>query len=276
MGERSQPSESPSGGQFFGEVVRRRRASGLILTELRHGQRRSFPRHGHELAYFCLLLDGGYCERIAGRSVAQGPMSLAFHPPGLEHRDEVGDGGARFFSVEVGGLWLERLRQESRIVLDFAVLAGGRPLGLAARLYRELRAPDIPGLLLEELALDLLASAVRQPAVEERQPPVWLGLVEDRLREGFREPLGLDDLAIAAGVHPVHVTRTFRRFRGRTPGEYLQELRVRHLCAALADPERPLSDLALEAGFADQSHCTRIFKRHTGMTPGTFRAALGR
>ncbi|HEX7186423.1 MAG TPA: AraC family transcriptional regulator [Thermoanaerobaculia bacterium] len=276
MAGTSHSAESLSGGQFYGEVLRRRCVSGLVLTELRHQRRRSFPRHGHELAYFCLLMDGGYCERIAGRPVAQVPMSLAFHPPGLEHHDEVGEGGGRFFSIEVEGRWLERLRQESRIAPDFAVLSAARPLGLAARLYRELRAFQGPGLLVEELALDLLAAAVRQPIAAERRPPAWLSAVEERLREGFREPLGLDDLAAVAGVHPVHVTRTFRRFRGQTPGEYLQDLRVRHLCAALADPERPLSDLALEAGFADQSHCTRVFKRHTGMTPGVFRAALGR
>jgi AraC-like DNA-binding protein len=41
-------------------------------------------------------------------------------------------------------------------------------------------------------------------------------------------------------------------------------------------PGMPLSDVALAAGFADQSHLTRIFKRVTGMTPGAFRAALVR
>lgn len=264
-------------GQFFGEVVRRQRSSGLVLTELRHPQRRRFPRHDHELAYFGFTLDGGYHERVAGRSVEQGPLSLAFHPPSLEHLDEVGEGGGRIFCIEIGNRWLERLRQESRVVLDFGLLPSGRSLGLAVRLYRELRAASGPGLLVEELALDLLAQAVHQPAAlaGERRPPSWLGAVEERLREGFREPLCLDDLAAVAGVHPVYMSRTFHRFRGVTLGETLQELRVRHVCAGLVAPCLSLTDLALDAGFADQSHCTRVFKQRTGMTPGAFRTALG-
>lgn len=264
-------------GQFFGAVVRRQRSSGIVLTELRHPQRRRFPRHDHELAYFGFILDGSYHEQVAGRSVEQGPLSLAFHPPSVEHLDEVGEGGGRIFCVEIDNRWLERLRQESRIVLDFELLSSVRSLGLAMRLYRELHAESDSGLLVEELALDLLTQAVRQPVAlaGERRPPSWLGAVEERLREGFREPLCLDDLAAVASVHPVYMSRTFHRFRGRTLGETLQELRVHHVCAGLADPGRSLTDLALDAGFADQSHCTRVFKQRTGMTPGAFRTALG-
>ena len=35
--------------------------------------------------------------------------------------------------------------------------------------------------------------------------------------------------------------------------------------------ERPLSEIAIETGFADQSHFTRVFKRLTGRTPGAAR-----
>ena len=277
MADKNFQRQSLCKGQFFGEVMRRQRSSGLVLTELRHLRRRRFPRHDHELAYFGFILDGGYQERVADRSVEQGPLSLAFHPPSVEHLDEVGEGGGRMFCIEIDNRWLERLRQESRIVLDFGLLSSGRSLGLAVRLYRELHAASDSGLLVEELTLDLLTQAVRQPVAlaGERRPPSWLPAVEERLREGFREPLCLDDLAAVAGVHPVYMSRTYHRFRGITLGETLQELRVRHVCAGLADPGRSLTDLALDAGFADQSHCTRVFKQRTGMPPGAFRTALG-
>lgn len=202
-------------------------------------------------------------------------MTLVFHPPGMDHRDEVGERGAAFFSVEVEEAWLERLRDEGRTRLGFTVLSSGEPPWLAARLYRELRAGDAcSGLAIEGLVLELLAAAGRLSRVEERRPPGWLSRVDTMLREGFRDGLTLDALAAEVGVHPAYLSRTFRRFRGRTPGEVLQELRVRAVCQGLADPDRSLADLALEAGFADQSHCTRVFKRVTGMTPGAFRAAV--
>ncbi|MBW8878486.1 MAG: helix-turn-helix transcriptional regulator [Acidobacteria bacterium] len=262
-------------GRFFGEVLMRCRAPGLVMTDLRHREQRSFPSHSHELAYFSLLLEGGYAEQVGSRSFAHRPMTLAFHPPGLEHRDEVGDGGGHFFSVEVGERWFKRLREEARPELGFTVLTSGAPLWLAARLYRELRAPGAAAaLVIDGLVLELLAAAGRLARPHERRPPAWLATVEDLLRQSYREPLTLDHLAAAAGVHPCHVSRTFRHFRGLTPGDFVHELRIRHLCEGLADPDRSLIDLALDAGFADQSHCNRIFKRVTGMTPGTFRAAL--
>lgn len=263
-------------GQFFGKVAGRYRASGIMLSELRHAQRNAFPLHSHRLAYFCLLLSGSYSERIAGRVFAQQPMTLVYHPPETDHKDEVGERGARFFSVEVDERWTERLREEGKVRLDFAVLSSGEPLWIASRLYRELRAGDAcSGLAVEGLVLELLAATGRLARTDERRPPGWLSRVESLLRERFRESLSLDDLASEAGVHPAHLSRTFRRFHGRTPGEYVQELRVRAVCQGLADRDRSLADLAFEAGFADQSHCTRVFKSLTGTTPGAFRGTLG-
>jgi AraC family transcriptional regulator len=262
-------------GSFFGEVLERHRAPGLVLTDLRHREQRRFPWHSHELAYFCLLLKGGYGEQIGGESVSYRPMTLIFHPPGREHRDEVGEHGGRFFNVEVGWPWLERLREESRPALGFTVLTSGEPLWLVARLYRELCSPGAAtDLVVDGLVLELLAAAGRLAQIDERYPPAWLATVESLLRESYCEPLTLDHLAAAAGVHPCHVSRTFRRFRGRTPGDFVHELRIRHVCEGLADPDRSLADLAVDAGFADQSHCNRVFKQVTGMTPGSFRTAL--
>ena len=262
-------------GQFFGKVAGRYRASGIVLSELRHAEGRAFPRHSHGLAYFCLLLSGAYAERIAGRRLAQQPMTMVFHPPGTDHEDEVGERGARFFSVEVDERWTERLREEGKVRLDLSVLSSGEPLWLALRLYRDLQEGDsCSGLAVEGLVLELLAATGRLTRTDERRPPRWLPRVESLLRERFRESLSLDDLASEAGVHPAHLSRTFRRFHGRTPGEYVQELRVRAVCQGLADRDRSLADLACEAGFVDQSHCTRVFKSLTGTTPGAFRASL--
>jgi len=42
----------------------------------------------------------------------------------------------------------------------------------------------------------------------------------------------------------------------------------------LDDPKLSLADIAIDAGFADQSHLTRNFKRFTGRTPGEYRTFL--
>ncbi len=275
-GPLSPAAPTPADSGFVGQVAARRRGDDLLLTELCHPARRTFPLHAHRHAYLSLLLAGGYREQTAGRALIQRPLAVTFHPPGLEHRDEVAEGGVRMLCVEVGERWLGRLREDGPLALDLHALPGGAAVRLAIRLFRELRQWDESAspLLAEGLALELLATAAHRRPSRERQPPAWLGRVEELLRATFRHPPGLDRLAAEAGVHPVHLARTFRHFRGCTPGVYVQELRVRRVWAGAADPRLPLADLALEAGFADQSHCTRVFRQRTGLTPGALRRWL--
>lgn len=75
-------------------------------------------------------------------------------------------------------------------------------------------------------------------------------------------------------MHPVHLTRTFRRFFGCTPGEYLRERRLEKAASLLAGSRLPLSEVALESGFADQSHLAKAFKRAYGVTPSEYRCRL--
>ena len=82
------------------------------------------------------------------------------------------------------------------------------------------------------------------------------------------------ELSREARVHPVHLSRVFRRFQRQGIGEYIRRLRARTASTLLLNPEIPLADISFATGFADQSHFTRAFRKVTGMTPQAFRAAL--
>jgi AraC-like DNA-binding protein len=88
----------------------------------------------------------------------------------------------------------------------------------------------------------------------------------------FGENLTLAQVARAAGVHPVYLGQIFRQEFGETLGEYLNRIRVRAAAERLANSDLPLSAIALDFGFYDQSHFTRIFRQVTGATPGVFRS----
>jgi hypothetical protein len=63
-------------GQFYGRVVRRRRAGELGLSETCYGPGAELPRHCHEHGYFCLVRHGGYTETYGGRSRTCTPLTL--------------------------------------------------------------------------------------------------------------------------------------------------------------------------------------------------------
>jgi AraC family transcriptional regulator len=120
----------------------------------------------------------------------------------------------------------------------------------------------------------MLAMLNRNSSAIDKQPPGWLAKVRDLLHAEYADGISISRIADEVGVHPYYVSKSFRKFQNQTIAEYIQELRINYASRELLKPEVALSDVALAAGFTDQSHMTRIFKRVTGMTPGAFRAAF--
>ena len=152
-------------------------------------------------------------------------------------------------------------------------LPGGELSRLAVTVLAELRSGETANdLVLEGLALQLLGELTRPPAGPPFRP--GCGGSPSGLREEFRESTSLASLATEAGVHPVHLARSFRRYFRRSVGEELRRLRVEAASAALAREDCSIVEIAAASGFADQSHLARVFRRATGMSPAEYRAAL--
>jgi len=268
-------------GAFYGAVRGRREQCGVIFTDLRHTAPRKLPSHAHELAFFAVLLEGFYGERYGRHDRQFRPFSVHYRPAGVPHQDEVGPRGARFFEIEVRPVWRARLADCSAM-LDVARddCQGGQLLWLAMKIFREVRGGlSSPALAMDDLALEsllaeLLGAAARKPPVIERQRPRWLDRVIEKLAVTGAHRLTLDDLSREAGVHPVHLSRVFRKFAGEGIGEHVRRLRVLAACEQMREPGRSIADISLDLGFADQSHFTRTFRRVAGTTPGAFRAQL--
>jgi transcriptional regulator GlxA family with amidase domain len=122
----------------------------------------------------------------------------------------------------------------------------------------------------EAAALEILARVTRT-ARHERQPR-WLGDARVVLHDRFAETLTLDDVAAAVGIEPERLARAFRRTVGEPMADYLRRVRVDAAATVLATTDRPISRVATDAGFADQSHLTRWFGRYLGMTPARYRS----
>ena len=149
---------------------------------------------------------------------------------------------------------------------------------VARRAADELRMPDgVTPFAVEGLVLELLALAARLQNTDAigagRRSPRWLGEARALLHDRYREHLRLADIADAVGVHPVHLARVFRLNYGTPVGTYARGLRLTWAAGRLRDSDDGIAQIALEAGFFDQSHFTRTFKRQFGLTPLAYRHA---
>jgi len=65
----------------------------------------------------------------------------------------------------------------------------------------------------------------------------------------------------------------FRLHYGQPVGAYLRGLRIAWAAGKLTGTDEDIAQIALQAGFFDQSHFTRTFKRQLGLTPLAYRKA---
>lgn len=114
-------------------------------------------------------------------------------------------------------------------------------------------------------------AGVRQAAVAGLEPRA-VTLAKELLAARLGEPPSLEELAAAVNLSPFHFARVFRRATGLPPHAWLQQRRLEQARALLRDGCAPLS-VALQLGFADQSHLTRQFKQVYGVGPGEYRKA---
>jgi len=264
-----------STGQYLGATTRRAEFDGAVLTEVRHPQPRALPPHGHESAYFSLLLAGHYMEQIGRLRTDYPRFSVGCHPAGLFHHDRIGDGGARLFLVAISAAWAARWSGRFDRALDAPPrLLSHDSAVVAARLWgwqqRDVLAAD----LVDESLCELLGEAGCLRTTRETGRPAWLARCVEILHASTDRPVPIVELSTALDLHPVYLAREFRRRVGRTVGEYARRVRIHVGCGLLTERDRSLADIAAVTGFADQSHFSRVFADTIGCSPGAYRRFL--
>lgn len=95
--------------------------------------------------------------------------------------------------------------------------------------------------------------------------------VKDFILSHLREDLSLEALAQQVGFSSYHFARLFRQTTGESPHQFVLHQRIERAQYLLIKTDLPLVYVAIESGFANQSHLTQAFKRYLGLTPRTYR-----
>ncbi|MEX1994619.1 MAG: AraC family transcriptional regulator [Steroidobacteraceae bacterium] len=261
-------------GQFFGATRGQLQSGGFVVSTVAHASARVVPAHVHASPFLSMLISGRYREWFGRGHWDARPLGMVLRPPQAAHRDEIGPGGAVFLCVDFtqafwdamadAGIRIERRAFESRPMS-----------GTALRLLYEISGRRSGWkLVAEALIAELVDEYTREASVTQRREPHWLARAVNRLHEApFATRLA--DIAEELDLHPVHVTRMFKRHHGITLSRHLKQLRLHHATRAMLETGEPLAALAGHHGFADQSHLTRELQRGTGWTPHRLRCTCG-
>jgi AraC-like DNA-binding protein len=85
----------------------------------------------------------------------------------------------------------------------------------------------------------------------------------------FSDNINLDTIAAKAHVSKFHFIRVFKKYYGRTPNQYLQEIRIESAKKFLQKGKK-IDDVCSSVGFSSKTSFISLFKRLTGLTPAAY------
>ena len=119
------------------------------------------------------------------------------------------------------------------------------------------------------------ARSAKSPGQKQRHRKIAQDVIAF-LNENFHGRVSLSDLAEAVTCSPYHLCRTFRAQTGHTVNQHLTRLRLGAALELLKDPERSITSIALDLGFASHSHFTAKFSEKFGTAPSGARKIRNR
>src|SRR6478752_9045655 len=90
----------------------------------------------------------------------------------------------------------------------------------------------------------------------------------------YAEPLGVEEMAAAAGLSRAHFSREFRRAFGESPHGYLLTRRLERAAALLRTTDRSVADICMSVGLQSVGSFTTSFRRMHGKSPTAYRASF--
>jgi AraC-like DNA-binding protein len=259
-----------------------RELRGVELLHAHYIEQRFAP-HVHEGFVFTVIEQGAQSFRHRGSDhLAPAGSMVLINPDELHTGSRAHEQGWRY-----RGFYPDN-RLVSGVLAELELATGGLPSFADSVLHD----PQLHRMFAElHRLLDSRASALQQQsawreailALFQRHAQVPAGRApghepqavaraKELLSSQLAEPPSLEALAAAVGLSPFHFARVFRRATGLPPHAWLLQRRLERARGLLKSGCAPLS-VAMQLGFADQSHLNRQFKRTYGIGPGAYRKA---
>lgn len=253
-----------------------------------HPQRETTGRHCHDFYEIFLVVQGNLVHCFNGTRQKLGKGSLVFIRPGDTHHYERADtGDCQFINLAFVPAALDSLLQylgagfrPERLLScpepPVAVLSPQDTDALQKRLESIHLIPmsekgDIRTqlrILLAHIFTNYYPVALYQP---ETQLPDWLDALylDMQKAENFCE--GVKRMQELSGKSHEHICRVFRRFYGKSPTLFVNELRLNYAASLLTFTDGDILSISQNTGFENLSHFYHLFRKRYGQPPSRFR-----
>ncbi|MDE7310292.1 MAG: AraC family transcriptional regulator [Eubacterium sp.] len=254
-------------------------------------QSEDYPNHWHTPVEIIMPLENTYSVAIGSHMITLQPSDIILICPGVIHSLQApADGRRMIFQAEITmfsaisdfeaviSLMSPALkiskeqspdlhRQVSALLTEIASLYDSGHFLLESAIYSRL-------LQIFFLAGNSFAGSfehVGKGAAAHKEHAEKFILICQYIKEHCTESISLDEIAKIAGFSKYHFTRLFKQFTATTFYRYLNQKRIEYAQKLLADPEIPITDVALRCGYTSLSAFLRMFKLMNQCTPTEYR-----
>jgi AraC family transcriptional regulator len=263
-------------GNFFGSHHQVLNLPRMVITDTEYTKEK-VDWHYHQHPYFTFLLQGSMLEVNKSKAHECSVGTLLYHHWQDAHYNIKGKGYVQGFHVELDAGFFEQYGLPAAPAEGSSRLEDPVMKTLFRKLYLETKKNDV----IVPLGVDALLLQVFERLKGQNRPlplrtPPWVKKVKAALYDMPVDSLTYDALAAIAGIHPVHLSRSFPRYFHTTVGQYLRNLQMEKAAHLLSQTGLSLTAISYQCNYSDQSHFIRSFKQEWGITPLQYRKLLKR
>lgn len=177
--------------------------------------------------------------------------------------------------------WLQRMRSRGATAAFLSAFAGGSSPSRSPESGRVPVLRAVFDIIRKDLGDAIALQAVRlstsepDPALFDtaRSPADKVHCATRWIRENCHRALTVTDIADASAVSERTLLRYFQTYKGISPAEYLQQVRIEAACHLLVTTTLPADKIARRVGLNSGDRLGKVLRRVTGMSPTEFRAS---
>jgi AraC-like DNA-binding protein len=124
------------------------------------------------------------------------------------------------------------------------------------------------------LLIDVLQLIKQEPRKRSELASWQLRRAIDFIEEHCLRNIRLEELASLTGLSQSHFSHAFKASTGLPPHQWQMKARLERAKQLLIKSDMPLTNVAVETGFADQAHFTRVFRKNVGVAPARWKRSV--
>lgn len=253
--------------KYLGTTVDKYDFDSYILSIVDFHAPASEEWHYHENTHFSLVLQGGSRESRKSEDFELSAGKIILYNEGELHCNRHTAYPSKHLIVELK----KSFHGENQLDAKRFSKSNMRDLDTHLNLlniYNELYLGDI----YSPESIDFSFNQLLSSPDDSTHIPVWMEKLKEVISDRWDEFISLDDLSKMFNVHPVTVSKYFKKYFGCTLGDYMRKVKLEKAIYFLLHTKKPIAEISDFCGFSDQSHMIKLFKNYIGFLPTQIRA----